>query len=122
MIDLNALSGAHLLGGFVIVSVSVTAEPFLDSLGRPVIAQTRIAGRKFHITLLYSADDKECSVSTYHEVLEAMTVASENPPSSVIDFNEADFERAGYQAYEQFGAVTPESLNRMLQFYGFQGE
>jgi len=122
MIDPNAFSGVRLRGGYIIVGISITAAPSLDPLGRAVIAQTRITGRKFHITILYATDEKECSVSIYHEILEAMTVASENPPTSVIDFNEGDFERAGYQAHEQFGPVSSENLNRMLQFYGFQGE
>jgi hypothetical protein len=122
MIDLNAFSGARLPGGYIIAGISTTAAPFLDPWGRAVVAQTRITGRIFQITILDQADDKECSVSIYHEILEAMTVASENPPASVIDFNEGDFERAGYQAHERFGPVSSESLNRMLQFYGFQGE
>ncbi len=49
-----------------------------------------------------------------------MTVASFNPPASVMEFNEGDFERAGYEAHEQFGTATPDSLNRMLQSYGFR--
>jgi len=122
MIDPNAFSGARLLGGYIIVEISITTVPILDPLGRRVVAQTRIRGREFHITLLHAADDKELSVSIYHEILEAMTVAAESPPATVIDLNEADFERAGYQAHEQFGPVSPESLNRMLQFYGFQGQ
>jgi len=61
-------------------------------------------------------------VTLYHEILEAMTVACAHAPSSVKDFNEGDFERAGYEAHERLGPVTPESLNRMLQFYGFRGE
>ena len=64
--------------------------------------------------------DKECSVTLYHEILEAMTVAVANPPASVGEFNEADFERAGYEAFDQFGAASPENLNRMLQSYGFR--
>jgi len=122
MIDPIVFSGARLLGGYTIAAILVTAEPLLDPMGRRAVAQTRITGHEFLIIIVYNSDDKEWSVSLYHEILEAITVASENPPSSVIDFNEGDFERAGYQAYEQFGPVSPESLNRMLQSFGFQGE
>jgi hypothetical protein len=58
----------------------------------------------------------------YHEVLEAMTLACAHAPAGVWDFNEGDFERAGYEAHERFGLVSPENLNRMLQFHGFREE
>ena len=48
-----------------------------------------------------------------------MTVACSDPPTSVIEFNEGDFERAGYETHEQLGTASPENLNRMLQSYGF---
>jgi hypothetical protein len=49
-------------------------------------------------------------------------VASSAPPASVTEFNEGDFERAAYAAYEQYGPATPKSVERMLQFYGFREE
>lgn len=61
----------------------------------------------------------EISVTIYHEILEAATVASIDPPEAVRSFNEGDFERAGYRAHELFGPASPENLDRMLQFYGF---
>jgi acyl-CoA reductase-like NAD-dependent aldehyde dehydrogenase len=33
------------------------------------------------------------SISLYHEVLEAATLAAVNPPATVLDFNEGDSER-----------------------------
>ena len=54
----------------------------------------------------------------YHEILEAATIASPNPPANVIEFNEGDFERA-HSAHEQFGVASAENLNRMLQSSGF---
>jgi hypothetical protein len=60
------------------------------------------------------------SVTFYHEVLEAATVACSAPPASVIDFNEADFERTAYAMHEKFGPASPENLSRMLQFHGFR--
>jgi len=39
-----------------------------------------------------------------------------------MEFNEGDFDRAGYEAHERFGPASPENLNRMLQFYEFREE
>ncbi len=39
-----------------------------------------------------------------------MTVACFDPPASVTEFNEGDFERAGYEAHDQLGAASPENL------------
>lgn len=109
-----------LRGGFTIIRVETIAEPLVDALGREALARTRITGRKLQIALRSGLSDEEYSVTLYHEILEAVTVASANPPASVIDFNEGDFERAAYSAHKQFGAASAENLNRMLQSYGFQ--
>ena len=63
--------------------------------------------------------DEELSVTIYHEILEAATVASIDPPEAVRSFNEGDFERAAYQVHEKFGEVSPANIDRMLQFHGF---
>ncbi len=91
-------------------------------MGRSALAQTRIIGREFHLTILSGLSDKETSVTLYHEILEAMTVAASEVPASVRDFNEDDFERAAYEADERFGPASPENMNSMLQFYGFREE
>jgi hypothetical protein len=65
--------------------------------------------------------DREFSVTLYHEILEAVTLAAAEPPDSVMEFNEADFERSAYDAHDRFGAASPETLSRMLQLYGFRG-
>ena len=120
--DPGLFTGLRLLGGFTIVRLDSIEEPPIDALGRKAMATTQIVGRKLHLTFLSGLDAKEWSVTLYHEILEAMTVAFAHPPTSVIDFNEGDFERAGYEAHERFGPASPESLNRMLQFYGFREE
>jgi hypothetical protein len=122
MINPGSYDGVRLPGGFTITGILLIAEPIVDALGRAAVAKTQIVGREFVITVVVNLDEKEWSVTLYHEVLEAMAVASDSPPASVIDFNEGDFERAGYEAYGRFGPVSPESLSRMLLFYGFQGE
>jgi hypothetical protein len=88
--------------------------------GRQAIARTRIVGRTFEITIKSDLAEEEQSVTLYHEILEAATVASSNPPVAVLDFNEGDFERAAYLAQEQFGVASIDNLNRMLKSYGFK--
>jgi hypothetical protein len=39
-----------------------------------------------------------------------------------MEFNEGDFEHAAQVAHARWGDATPESLNRMLQSYGFREE
>ena len=112
-------ANASLRGGFILAPVEVTGEPLVDALGREAFARTWIIGREFRVTVRATLDDKEFSVTLYHEILEAMTVAVIDPPAGVMEFNEGDFERAGYEAFERFGVASPDSLNRMLQFHGF---
>ncbi|MEN3371148.1 MAG: hypothetical protein V7609_3291 [Verrucomicrobiota bacterium] len=111
--------GRHLRGGFAIVRLEAADALLADALGREAIARTYIIGSQFFVTIRSGLSDKELSVTIYHEILEAATVASIDPPDGVRNFNEHGFERAAYQAHEQFGEVSPENLDRMLQFYGF---
>ncbi|MEI9896315.1 MAG: hypothetical protein WDN28_21235 [Chthoniobacter sp.] len=120
MSDPASFKNASLHGSFIIVELEVVSEPMVDALGREAIARTQIVGRKLHIAIRSNLDEKEFSVTLYHEVLEAMTVAIASPPASVTEFNEGDFERAGYEAFDLFGVASPDTLNRMLQSYGFR--
>lgn len=122
MIDPHSFENVPLRGGFTIVRVELSDEPMVDVLGREAIARTGTVGRKLDLTIRSGLSNKELSVTLYHEILEAMTVAVDDPPASVMEFNEADFERAGYEAHERFGPASPANLNRMLQSYGFRGE
>ena len=65
-------------------------------------------------------DEAEVSISLYHEILEAATVAAQNPPESVVEFNEGDFESAARSAHAQYGIVSPRTLNEMLAKFGFK--
>ena len=94
----------------------------VDALEREAIAQTSIVGRNFRVLIRASLSERELSISLYHEILEAASVASLHPPATVMDFNEGDFELAGRAAHDRFGEASPESLNRMLQSYGFRDE
>jgi hypothetical protein len=66
--------------------------------------------------------EEELSITLYHEILEAASVAIANPPIGVMNFNEADFEQAAYDAQERWGNASPANLNLLLQFHGFRGQ
>lgn len=122
MIDHAAFNNLRLHGGFVVATVEFTREPIVDALGRESLAQTRLTGREFHLLIRHGLSEEELSVTLYHEILEAATVASWLPPSSLMEFNEGDFERAAKVAQARWGDASPENLNRLLQFHGFHGE
>jgi len=122
MIDAASFKNIRLQGGFIVTEIEFAPEPLADALGREAAAQTRIVGNKFHLLLRSGLSQRELSVTLYHEVLEAASVASPNPPGSVMDFNEADFERAARAMHDESGEVSPENLNRMLQFHDFREE
>jgi hypothetical protein len=122
MIDISSFKNLRLPGGFVLVEIGFTPEPLVDALGRDAIAQTRIVGREFRLLICSDLPEKEISISLYHEVLEAASVASASPPASVMDFNEGDFERAARAAHERWGSASAQNLSRLLQFYEFSEE
>ena len=122
MIDLTAFQNLRLHGGFTVVGVELAREPLVDALGREAVAQTRIVGNHLRLVIRPGLEERELSVTMYHEVLEAVTVASSHPPASVVDFNEAAFDGAAYAAHDRWGEASPENLNRMLQSYGFSEE
>ena len=120
MIDPTPFINARMLGGFVIADLQFTYAPMLDALEREAVAQTRINGREFRLLVKTGLSDREFSITLYHEILEAATVGCWPPPSSVMEFNEGDFEQAAQAAHEKWGEATPENLNRMLQSFGFR--
>jgi len=120
VLDLAAFENLRLCGGFLLMEARRTHQFLLDPIGRPAAAQTIIRGRCLYIRLRDDMDDKELSISLYHEVLEAATVAAENPPESVMEFNEGDFEKAARAAQEQYGIASPRTLNEMLAESGFK--
>lgn len=113
MIDIKSLRNQRLWGGFVLVDIEFTPEPFVDALGRDAIAQTRIIGREFRILIRSGLAERELSLTLCHEVLEAASVAVVRPPARPMDFNEGDFERAARAAQERwqrFGAELKPPL------------
>jgi hypothetical protein len=119
VLDLSPFQGLRLQGGFELVETHLTAKPLLDPIARAAVAQTRITGSKFHILLRADLDERELSISLYHEILEAATVAHQSPPESVQEFNEGDFEKTAVEWHERHGMATPERLNEMLAHFGF---
>ena len=122
MINTDSFLNQPLGGVFFITKIELTHEPLEDALGREAVAQTRILGRKFQLVIRSGLPDEELSITLYHEILEAATVASTHPPESVLDLNEAGFEAAARRANQTWGAASVENLNRMLQFHGFCGQ
>jgi hypothetical protein len=120
MIDPAQFESFRLVGGFIIVRIELNAASLTDALSREAFARTWITGKRLEITIQPGLTEKELSVTLYHEVLEAVAVASDDPPESILEFNEADFDSAAYSAHESFGSATPARLNAMLQSYGFR--
>jgi hypothetical protein len=122
MIDINQFKNRRLHGGFLIKGIELTDDPIVDAIGREAIAQTSAIAREFQLFIRSGLSEEELSITLYHEILEAASVALADPPASVIDFNEADFERAARDAHGRWGNASPANLNLLLQFHGFQGQ
>jgi hypothetical protein len=120
VIDARQFINLRLRGGFVIKQIEFSREPLLDALEREAVAQTRIVGREFRLLIRSGLSEEELSITLYHDILEAASVASLNPPADVMDFNEAMFERAARAAQVCWGNASSENLNLLLQFHGFR--
>jgi len=117
--DLSIFKSTQLSGGFILLDVERSSEPFADAIGRPALAKTSIIGHRFEIIVADHLGERELSVTLYHEVLEAATVAADPAPACVTELNEQDFDRIAYQMHEQLGLATPSNLNRMLEMFHF---
>ena len=122
VIDIRQFKNLRLHGGFIMKDIGLTDEPIMDAIGREAIAQTSAIAREFRLLIRAGLSEAELSITLYHEILEAASVAIANPPDNVIEFNEGDFEHAAREAHERWGNATPANLNLLLQFHGFRGE
>ena len=122
VIDIWQFKNLRLHGGFLIKDIGLTDEPIMDAIGREAVAQTSGIAREFRLLIRAGLSEPELSITLYHEILEAASVAIASPPATVMDFNEADFERAAHEAHERWGNASPASLNLLLQFHGFRGQ
>jgi hypothetical protein len=86
MSDPTFFNNLSLLSGYILIQVEVTSEPLVDAIGREAIARSQIVGREIRITMRSNLDEKEFSVTLYHEILEAITVAVPSPPVSLVEF------------------------------------
>ncbi len=93
MAEFDSFQGLRLCGGFTIIALEFVSEPMVDVMERSALARTQISNRNLHLAIFIGLSDKEKSVTLYHEILEAMTVASSDAPASVLDFNEGDLDR-----------------------------
>ena len=96
--------------------------PIVDAIGREAVAQTSAIAGNFRLLIRGGLSEEELSITLYHEILEAASVALAEPPASVMDFNKLDFERAARQAPGRWGNTSPANLNLLLQFHGFRGK
>jgi hypothetical protein len=119
MPDLARLVDLKLRGGFRIAEIQLSEETLTDAIGREAVAQTTVSGRDLRLIIRSGLDAKELSVTLYHEVLEAVTVAVDKCPSQVAEFNEGDFERTAQETHSRLGPATGATLNRMLADLGF---
>ena len=118
--QLDQFQALPLQGGFLLLRVILSEEPMTDAIGRTALACTVIIGSTLEITLCRSnLTPSDISISLYHEVLEAASVAALHPPVSVCEMNEADFEAAAQQAFARLGHATPASLNKLLVEFNF---
>jgi len=122
VIDISQFKNLRLQGGFIITDVELTADPIVDAIGREAIAQTQTIAGRFRLFIRSGLSEEELSITLYHEILEAASVAIDNPPVGVLDFNEADFERAAHDAHKRWGNASPANLDLLLQFHGFRGQ
>ena len=122
MIDIRQFKNLRLHSGFIIWEIELTDTPIMDAIGREAVAQTSAIAGTFSLCIRSGLSDKELSITLYHEILEAASVAVADPPATVVDFNEAGFERAACEAHERWGNASPASLNLLLQFHEFGGK
>jgi hypothetical protein len=122
VIDIRQFKNLRLHGGFIIKDIGLTDEPIVDAIGREAVAQTSGIAREFRLLIRAGLSEPELSITLYHEILEASSVAIASPPATIMDFNEADFERAAREAHERWGNASPANLNLLLQFHGFRGQ
>jgi hypothetical protein len=120
MMDTGSFQNLEIVGGFKIARVRFVSGRRVDAIGREALAKTSIVGRRFEIVICSPLSDEELSVTIYHEILEAATIASDAAPEGVRMFNEGDFERAAYRAHAQLGEASAATIDRMLQSYGFR--
>ncbi len=117
--DLESFKSLRLPGGVILLGIELEEAPMVDAIGRPALAKAVIEGNTVAVALAAGQAPAEMSISIYHELLEALTVALAAPPASVCDFNEAGFEDAAREAHRRFGLASPSTVLTFLHDFGF---
>jgi len=105
-------------GHFISEIVGIEGK-MLDPIGRPALAKAIIEGKRITIQISSDLDEREVGISIYHEVLESLAVALDEPPESVMELNESGFEKLAQEAYLQYGYPTPEIVLSWIGKMGF---
>jgi hypothetical protein len=105
-------------GHFIFEIVGVEGK-MLDPIGRPALAKAIIEGKRITIQISSDLDEREVGISIYHEVLESLAVALDEPPESVMELNESGFEKLAQEAYLQYGYPTPEIMLSWIKKWDF---
>lgn len=105
-------------GHFISEIVGIEGK-MLDPIGRPALAKAIIEGKRIAIQISSDLNEREIGISIYHEVLESLAVALDEPPESVMELNESGFEKQAQEAYLQHGYPTPEILLSWIGKMGF---
>ncbi len=105
--------------GHFIESIRLVEAKMLDPIGRPALARSIIEGKRIRIEISDQLNNREVAISIYHEILEALTVAVDAPPQSVMELNEAGFEKEACEAYDIYGSPTPERVLIWIKSKGF---
>ena len=117
--ELEIFSNLPLRGGLLLRRIGIAGGPLTDAIGRVAEAKTVIEAGQLDILLRPGLSEEEKSISIFHEVLEGTAVGTRQPPMSVWDFNEADFERTAQEMHRELGQASPERLIDMLIKFGF---
>jgi hypothetical protein len=118
-VNLTAFDNLEFPSGHFIESIRLVEAKMLDPIGRPALAKSIIEGKRIRIEISDQLDSREVAVSIYHEVLEALTVAVDTPPQSVLELNEAGFEKEAHEAYAIYDSPTPERVLSWIKSKGF---
>ena len=78
--DLRQFKNLRLHGGFIIKDIELVKVPIVDAIGREAIAQTSAIAREFRLLIRAGLSETELSITLYHEILEAASVAVADPP------------------------------------------
>ena len=91
VIDLRQFINLRLHGVFIIRVIELTDVPIIDAIGREAIAQTSANARDFRLLIRAGLSEAELSITLYHEILEAASVAIANPPAGGDGFQRGGF-------------------------------